>query len=132
LDVYFAEDHPPIHCESLAELDATLDHLHQDCDPRYPILVCIDLPEQRLDIGFGADPTILIVNNQPCDGEYWISVGDDRAKGVAAFHGCGAYEEFQRRHLIPLESARSAIREFVRSGKRSREFCWEDYARRPA
>jgi hypothetical protein len=132
LEVYFAEGKAPVHCESLADLDATLDRLHRECDPRYPILVCIDLPEHRLDIGLGADPTFVIVNTQPCDGEYWISVGDEGACGVAAFHGCGVYQEFARKHLVPLVLARAAIREFVCSGIRTPEIRWEDWAGRLA
>jgi hypothetical protein len=132
LEVYFAEGEPPVHCESLAELEATLDLLHRDCEPRHPILVCIDLPRQRLDIGLGADPTFVIINTQPCDGEYWISVGDEVTSGYADFYGCGHHQQLARRHLIPLESARSAIRTFVQSGVRSPEVCWEDWAGRAA
>jgi hypothetical protein len=132
VEVHFADGKPPVHCDSLAELDAALDRLHRDCDPRYPILVCIDLPEQRLDIGLGADPTFVIVNTQPCDGEYWISVGDELASGDADFFGCGTHQQVARRHLIPFEPARSAVREFVRSGVRSPEVRWEDWAGRPA
>jgi len=132
LEVYFAEGKPPVHCQSLVELDAALDRLHRECDPRYPILVCIDLPEHRLDIGLGADPTFVIVNTQPCDGEYWISVGDERAEGYADFYGCGNHQQLARRHLVRLESAREAIREFVRSGRGAAEVAWEDWAGRPA
>lgn|GEM_PF-4430339 len=132
MEVHFAEGKPPIHCDSLTELDAALDRLHRICDAEHPILVCIDLPAYRLDIGLGADPTFVIVNTQPCDGEYWISVGDERARGVAAFHGCGDYQEFDRRHLVPLELARSAIREFILSGIRTPAIHWEDWAGRPA
>jgi len=79
----------------------------------------------------GSDPTFVIVNTQPCDGEYWISVGDELAKGFAAFQGCGDYQEIAQKHLIPLESARLAVREFVRSGVRSPEVSWVDWAGRP-
>jgi immunity protein Imm1 of predicted polymorphic toxin system len=132
LEIYFADDKPPVHCESLVDLDTTLDRLHRNCDPRYPILVCIDLPTHRLDMGLGSNPTFVIVNTQPCDGEYWISVGDERARGVTAFHGCGAHQEYDNRHLVPLELARAAIREFVRSGRRTPEILWEDWAGRRA
>src|SRR5262245_13972984 len=98
MEVAFAEDKPPIHCDSLADLDETLDGLHASCDRRTPILVCIDLPVHRVDIGLGTDPTVIVVNTQPCDGEYWISVGDEKAKGHADFFGCGNHQQFPRRH----------------------------------
>jgi hypothetical protein len=132
LEVFFGEGKPPIHCDSLAELDAALDRLHRDCDPRFPILVFIDLPEHRLDIGLGADSTFVILNTQPCDGEYWITIGDERAKGFVAFHGCGVYQEIARKHLIPLEAARSVVRQFIHSGIRSPGVRWVDWAGRPA
>ena len=132
MEVYFSEGKPPIHCESLAELDATLDRLHRDSDSRCPILVCIDLPEHRLDVGLGADQTFVIVNTQPCDGEYWISVGNERAAGYADFYGCGNHQQLAQRHLIPVESARVFIREFIRSGHATPEVRWEDWAGRPA
>jgi hypothetical protein len=132
LEVHFASGQPPVHCESLADLDATLDRLHGECDPRYPILVCIALPEHRLDIGLGADPTFLIVNTQPCDGEYWISVGDERAEGHADFYGCGTHQQLARRHFIHLEMARQAIREFVRTGRVGPGIQWQDWAGRAA
>lgn len=132
MEVYFAEGKPPARCESPAELDATLDRLHRECDPRHPILICIDLPDHRLDIGLGADPTFVIVNTQPCDGTYWISVGEDRAEGYVDIYGCGNHQQIARRHLIPLELARSAIREFLQSGIRMPGVRWEDQAGRPA
>ena len=67
MDVAFAENKPPIHCDSLADLDETLDGLHASCDRRTPILVCIDLPEHRIDIGLGTDVTVVVVNTPPCD-----------------------------------------------------------------
>ncbi len=132
MEVYFDDVKPPIHCDSTTELDTALDRLHLDCEPKYPILVCIDLPEHRLDIGLGADPTFLIVNTQPCDGEYWISVGDRRASGVGDFFGCGTHQQVERRHFIPFSLARQAIREFVQTKKRSALIQWEDWAGDPA
>jgi hypothetical protein len=133
VDVYFAENQPPIRCESVAELDAALDRLHWACEPSQPILVCIDLPQHRLDIGLGADPTFVIVNTQSCDGEYWITVADDAVAGVQIrgsvdFFGCGNHQEMARRNLIPAGVARQVIRNFVVSGQRSASVFWEDWS----
>lgn len=130
MDVYFDERQPPVHCESLTELDATLDRLHRDT--LNPILVCIDMPEHRLDIGLGADPTFVIVNTQPCDGEYWITVADEALSGieipgVADFYGCGNHQQVARRNLIPIGTARQIVREFVATGQRSRSVFWHDW-----
>jgi hypothetical protein len=126
LEVAFAENKPPINCDSIAALDEVLDRLHAGCEPGSPILVCIDLPGHRIDIGLGVDPTVIVVNTQPCDGEYWISVGDEKAVGDANFYGCGNHQQFARRHLIPVALARSAVREFIRTGVRSPDVRWAD------
>jgi hypothetical protein len=54
-------------------------------------------------------------------------VGDSYADGVVSFHLLAQHHtEFERRHLIPLALARSVLREFLDTGRRSASVEWEE------
>lgn len=132
IDVYFAEGKPPIKCHSLAEMDATLDCLHRECRPEYPICINVVLPGYWITIGLGADPTFVLESVEPCDGEWYISVGDEAVDGWSDFYGCGHHTPFERRNFVPLSLARQAVREFAEHQQRSCLIRWHDWAGRPA
>ena len=117
---------------SLAEMDAVLDRLHRECTPGHPICANVVIPGYWVTIGLGTDPTFVLVNVEPCDGEWYISVGDESAKGWADFFGCGNHTPFERRTFVPLSVARRAVREFVQQGRRATVIRWHDWAGRPA
>jgi hypothetical protein len=128
MKVTFDEDAAPIECATLAELDSVLDAVHAAASS--PILVCVDLPEHRLDIGLGMDPSFLIVNTQPCDGEYWVALGDGPAGDELDVFGCGVHQTVNSQYLIPLSDTRRALRAFVETGIRSPLLSWEDWSGR--
>jgi hypothetical protein len=128
MKITFNEDADPVECGSSTELDSVLDALHAAAS--LPILVCVDLPDHRLDIGLGMDPSFLIVNTQPCDGEYWSAVGDESASGAVDVFGCGNHQAVDSRNLIPLADARRALRAFVETGIKSPLLSWEDWSGR--
>lgn len=130
--MYFAEETPPIAYHSLEEMDATLDRLHRECQPGHPICVNVVVPGYWVTIGLGADPTFVLVSVEPCDGEWYVSAGDEAAHGWVDFYGCGNYTRFERRSLVPLSLARQAVREFAEHQERSRLIRWQDWAGRPA
>jgi hypothetical protein len=132
IDVYFAEEKPPIKCRSVAEVDATLGRLHRECRPGHPICVNVVVPGHWISIGLGPDPTLVMQSVEPCDGEWYTSVGDESAEGWADFYGCGNHTPFQRRTFVPLDVARQVVREFVEHQQRSRLIRWHDWAGRPA
>jgi hypothetical protein len=126
MKVTFDEDAAPMECASLAELDSVLDAIHREAS--LPILVCVDLPEHRLDIGLGMDPSFLIVNTQPCDGEFWRALGDRQSGESVDVFGCGVHQQVDSQYLIPLADARRALRAFVETGTRSPLLSWADWS----
>lgn len=130
-EVHFDDQVEPRTCDSARDLEALLDRLQRDCASGAPILVRIEFAGHRLDLGVGADPTFLALSAQPSDGEAWISVGNPDAPGALEFWGCGGRQDVPRRHLVPLDLAREAVREFVATSTRSGGIRWEAGAGRP-
>ena|SRR5258708_32044906 len=127
-EVHYGEEEQPILCRSVAEMEAILDCLHRECRPDRPICVNVVLPQYWITIGLGTDPTFVLVSVEPCDGEWYLSVGNQSAEGWKDFYGCGNHTPFERRNFVPLELARQAVREFVEHQRRSRIIRWQDCA----
>ncbi len=88
IDVYFDESKPPIRCRSLQEVDAALDKLHREVDPtKCPLAVAIKVFGHEIDMGLGADPTFLCLQIEPCDGEYYLPVGEEIETESQMFYG---------------------------------------------
>ncbi len=131
--VYYDEREPPIRCSSLQEVDAALDRLHRDVDPtKCPLAVAIKVFGHEIDIGLGADPTFLCLQIEPCDGEYYLPVGNDTEGESRMFYGAGQDSYWDPRSLIPLEMARSAARYFIEHQRRSPLVRWQDWEGRHA
>ena len=69
---------------------------------------------------------------EPCDGEWYISVGDETAVGWQDFYGCGNHTPFERRSFVPLTLARQAVREYAEHQRRTTLIQWADWAGRLA
>ena len=135
ISIHFAEHVPPISCRSVAEMDAALDRLHVDPlrarDSGPPLAVAIVIPGYQIVTGLGADLSFVCVSVEPCDGEYYIAVGDEKAKGECwMFHGAGQNSYWVPKNMIPLPAARHAVRHFVENQQRSRALRWQDWAER--
>jgi Immunity protein Imm1 len=128
IDVYYDERKPPIRCHSVTEVDAALDKLHREADPtRDPLAVAIKVFGHEIDTGLGTDPTFLCLQIEPCDGEYYLAVGDQTDGKTRMFYGAGQDSYWKPINLIPLEAARSAVRYFIEHQKRSPSLRWHDW-----
>jgi hypothetical protein len=132
IEVYFDERQPPILCRSADEVDAALDDLQQ----RYagkatPLAVAIGILGHEVDVGIGADPTFLMLQMAPCDGEYYLAVGDESRSGEATrFYGAGQDSYWEPKNLVPAEIARAAVRHFIEHQQRSPRVRWQDWGGR--
>lgn len=137
IEVYFAEETPPIVCRSVAKMDAALDRLHlatldrlraaneSDC----PLAVSIVIPGFEIDTGLGADQSYVCVQVEPCDGEFYCAVGDEPGGGESRmFYGAGQDSYWAPKNMIPLDAAREAVRYFVEHQRRSPMLRWQDWA----
>jgi hypothetical protein len=128
----------PILCDSAEELDSILERLHREHLRKRPISVVVSQAGRvygdgdEIGLGLGLDPTFILINVAPCDGEYYISAGDPAAKGDVIFYGAREHIVVERRNFVPWGSVRQAVREFVDDGLRSRLFRWNDCSGRDA
>lgn len=128
IDVFFAECNPPIRCRSLQEVDAALDKLHREADQsRCPLAVAIKVFGHEILTGLGTDPTFLYVQIEPCDGEYYLAVGEQTEGEPRMFYGAYQDSYCDPKNLIPLETARSAVRYFIEHQRRSPSVRWQDW-----
>lgn len=126
--VYFDDGKPPIECRSLEEVDAALDKLHREADPKKcPLSVAIKVFGHEIDMGLGTDPTFLCLQIEPCDGEYYLAVGERTDGKTRMFYGAGQDSYWHPKNLIPLAVARSAVRYFIEHQGRSSSVRWQDW-----
>jgi hypothetical protein len=129
MDVYFDEGKPPIRCYSLQEVDAALDKLHRESDPaKCPLAVAIKVFGHEIDMGLGTDLTFLCLQMEPCDGEYYLAVGEETKGKTRTFCGAGQESYWDPKNLIPLETVRSAVRYFIEKQERSPFVRWQDWS----
>ncbi len=108
--VYFDDDRPPVACYSLKEVDAALDKLLREADPtKEPLSVVIKVFGHEIDMGLGTYPTFLCLQIDPCDGEYYLVVGEQTEGETRMFYGAGQDSYWQPKNMIPLEAARHFI-----------------------
>lgn len=129
IDVYYDERKPPIRCLSIQEVDATLDKLHNEADSAGNALaIAIKVLGHEIDTGVGKDPTFLCLQIEPCDGEYYLAVGEELTEGkTQTFFGAGQDSFWQPKNLIPLKTAREAVRFFIEYQMRSPAVHWQDW-----
>jgi hypothetical protein len=128
IELFFDERKPPIRCRSLQEVDAALDKLHREVDPtKDPLTVAIKVFGHEVCIGLGADPTFLCLQIEPCDGEYYLAVGEQTQGETRRFYGAGQDSYWKPKNLIPLVEARAAVRYFIEHQGRSPSLRWQDW-----
>ena len=105
IEIYHHEGKPPNRCRSLAEVDAALDKLHREADPtKDPLAVAIKVFGHEIDTGLGTDPTFLCLQIEPCDGEYYLAVGENTDGATRMFYGAGHDSYWGPKNMIPGES----------------------------
>ena len=129
------EDHPPYFtCHSVREVLSTLDDLQRVYLPRSPIVAMIG--EEGRDwgegdcicIGLGVDPSFANINIRPCDGEFYLTVGDPNTAGTIRFGGFCGESYFDRKNFVSWGSVLRAVQEFLESGRRSTSIRWHDWS----
>ena len=111
---------------TVSELDRLLGQIHEDHEDS-PVLVSIELSSSgdSLTIGLGRAESVLNYVSRSGDPHYWSSVGKRQESAATAFNFMGQLSEIPNRHLIPIDIARQAIRDFVQTGKLPRSVEWE-------
>jgi hypothetical protein len=132
IDIYIDDTKPPIKCRTLDEVDATLDLLNEPANVDLPLAVAIKLFGHEIDVGLGADPTFLCLQIDPCDGEYYLAVGDQHDGMTRRFFGAGQDSYWEPKNLIPLNTARSAVRYFIAHQRGISNVRWHDWTGREA
>jgi hypothetical protein len=131
--VHFAQGKPPIQCHTVAEMDVVLDRLHASSLDRKstdnygcPLSVSIAIPGYEIGTGLGSAEVFMTVNTDPFDDFLYVAVGDEAAKGDdKMFYGFHQDTYWEPKHLIPVATARDAIRYFVEHQQRSPKLKWE-------
>src|SRR5262245_40866623 len=128
IDVYFADRTPPIRCRSLKEVDKALDTLHREVDPtKCPLAVSIRVFGHEVWTGLGVDQSFVCINIEPCDGEFYLTVGEQPAGEAKMFWGASQDSYWNPENMIPYEKARAAVRYFVRHQRRDPSVRWQDW-----
>jgi hypothetical protein len=131
--VHFDQGTPPIQCHTVDEMDTVLDRLHATALDRKsadnyncPLSVSIAIPGYDISTGLGSDEVFMAVCTDPFDDFLYVAVGDESAKGdEKMFYGFHQDTYWARKHLIPMATARDAIRYFVEHQQRSPALKWE-------
>jgi len=107
------------------QLDQLVDRLAGSTSPDSPISVRLQVHGCEADILLGLPESFVYVTDVAAR-RYYTTVGDLYFDGVVSFLLLGQHDtEFERRHLIPLATARSVFREFFDTGHRSAAVKWE-------
>lgn len=114
---------------SVDALDWLLDALHRDCDPDHPTIESIEgLHGCRVDVGLGApEAFVIIFPDQPPNSYYITSNPLPRLDGKRYedfwLHGMG-HTSVETCYLVPIATARRAVREFFLTGARIADVSW--------
>jgi hypothetical protein len=111
----WSESVSPAEVQTGKQLDQLLDQLRPD----FPISVVLHAHGCEAHIVLGL-PENFVYLDAVSPTRYYITVGDSYFDGVVGFHLLGQHHtEFERRHLIPLSTARRVFGEFFETGQRS-------------
>lgn len=126
--VYFDPERDPGFVTNANDLDTLLDRL--SLDPVYlaapPLVEIVSADERRmLDIGIAnPDHSVLIWHDDDAD-EVMASLGTISAAAAVAFDFGGTWTTMPRDATVPVEVARQAVREFIRTGQRPTAVDWQ-------
>jgi len=122
----WSEKEPPAEVSTSEQLDHLLDRLAADSRPDLPISVRLKAHGCEADMLLGLLESFVYVTEVVAK-RYYITVGDLYIDGGVDFYLLGQHHtEFERRHLIPLPTARAVFREFFQTGRRSTSVEWEE------
>jgi hypothetical protein len=108
------------------QLDQLIDRIAAGARSDFPISVRLQVHGCEVDILLGLPESFVYVNEVTPRREF-ITVGDLYIDGGVSFYLLGQHHtEFERRHLIPVATARRVLREFFDTGRRSASVEWEE------
>src|SRR5262249_33885983 len=131
IDVCFDERKPSITCKSIKQVDLALDNLHREVDPtKCPLCVSIAVFGHQVLTGLGVDQSFVCINIEPCDGEFYLTVGEQPAGEAKMFWGAAQDSYWNPKNLIPYKKARAAVRYFIKHQRRYPSVRWQDWSER--
>lgn len=130
-ELTYQDGQAPLVFHSWGQVEAGLLRLHHETPPDYPVCVVVSIPRFEIILGLGIDPTFVMVNVEPFDGEYYTSLGDPEAVGWTGYYGVGGHTPFPNNSLIPFVEALTAIRDFLCEQQRSQRIRWQDWSGKP-
>lgn len=124
--VQWSETEPAAEVLTGDQLDQLIEQLAARAHPDFPIAVRLQAHGCWVDILLGLPESFVYVNELAPRREY-ITVGEVHGEDVVSFYLLGQHHtEFERRHLIPLATARRVLRQFFDTGRRSPAVEWEE------
>lgn len=110
---------------SVADLETTLDGIHELARQRHRLVTIVSPEGSRLLIGLGGAKSVLQFSSGD-EPPYFATLGDPKEEGVEAFFLEGEATEVARRRLIPMEGARHAAIVFFETGMRPNTVAWDE------
>jgi hypothetical protein len=124
--IQWSETEPAAEVLTGEQVDQFLDRLARTTRPDFPISVRLRVHGCEVDILLGLPESFVYVTEVAAR-RYYITVGDLYIDGGVNFYLLGQHHtEFERRHLVPLATARAVFREFFQTGWRSASVEWEE------
>ncbi len=102
-----------------------LDRLTVEAPARPLIVVVVSPSGKNISLGLGRELTV-VEFQASADPPYYASVRDEAARGLTTFEYDGEETEIEQRHLVPIDAARRAVTEFVKSNARPVGLRWEE------
>jgi hypothetical protein len=124
--IRWSETEPAAEVLTGEQLDQFLDKLAETARPDFPTSVRLQVHACEVDILLGL-PESLVYVAEVAARRYYITVGELYIDGGVSFYFLGQHHtEFERRHLLPLATARAVFREFFQTGRRCASVEWEE------
>jgi hypothetical protein len=122
----WSQEEPAAEIETGEQLDELLDQLQAKCPSDLPTAAVLRVHDCETSILIGLQESFVYIDDIGKK-RYYITVGDVSSGGVVTFYLLGQHHtEFERRHLIPLATARRVAREFFDSGRLPSGVKWEE------
>ena len=111
---------------TVEQIDMLLDRLHGEAVANRPMLVSLDGPAGNLTIGLGHSRSFLSFVLPDNDPPYLVSSGKSKDETEVDFFMAGHHSPCLVKHLVPMETARKAVRVFAEYGALLCEVRWAE------
>jgi hypothetical protein len=125
--VQWSEKESVIDVPNVDELEHALADIEANVSPEYPIIVFVDTNGYRVSLGLGHVESFVQFEQESGDPPYFVTVGDNSAKGALTFYLFGSHHtEIPRRNLISAVKAREVLYEWIQTAVRPANMKWEE------